>query len=90
MDFFDNGCDPVESTTWDKQHLKPVVSLDCYRSNLLASASCDGEIVVWIRKRSDPKFHLKDLKGKNATFIVRIKISLFILRLLNTNETCYL
>lgn len=58
--FFDNDQDPIEDTQWKIAHKQSIVSLDCYSSIILASASCDGQIIVWLRKNADAKLFLKD------------------------------
>lgn len=62
-DLYDNGAEDVDLVVWEKRHGKTIVSLDCYGKDLLASASPDGELIVWLRRSTDAKIRMKDLKG---------------------------
>lgn len=63
IDLYDNGAEDVDPVVWEKRHDKTIVSLDCYGRDLLASATPDGEIIVWFRRSADAKIQMKDLKG---------------------------
>ncbi|GBL88837.1 hypothetical protein AVEN_157445-1, partial [Araneus ventricosus] len=58
--FYDDGESTIEDTEWTPLHEQAIVSIDTYRRNMLASATCDGEIIVWLWKNEDAKLRLRD------------------------------
>lgn len=63
VDCYDNGAVDVDPFTWEKRHKKSIVSVDFYKNILLASASCEGEIFIWLQKSFEAKVRLRDSKG---------------------------
>ena len=84
IDLFDNGAESVDPVMWDKRHGKTIVSLDCYGHDLLASASPDGEIIVWFRRSADAKIQIRELKG----ILLRKYHSFFFFFIFNARKLC--
>ncbi|GFV57188.1 WD repeat-containing protein on Y chromosome [Trichonephila clavipes] len=61
--FYDDGEATVEDTEWKPLDKQTIVSVDTYSQNFLASASSQGEIIVWLWKNADVKLRVKDLEG---------------------------
>ncbi|KAG8201990.1 hypothetical protein JTE90_027460 [Oedothorax gibbosus] len=58
--FFDNDQDVLDDSQWKKVSEHSIVSVACYSNHILASASSDGQIVIWLRKNADAKLFLED------------------------------
>ncbi|XP_055944503.1 WD repeat-containing protein on Y chromosome-like [Argiope bruennichi] len=58
--FYDDGESRTGDIVWRTLHEQAIVSIDTYTRDLLASASCDGEIIVWLWKNEDAKLRMRD------------------------------
>ncbi|XP_071034541.1 WD repeat-containing protein on Y chromosome-like [Parasteatoda tepidariorum] len=60
ISFYDDGDTILEGAEWKRVHKQSVISMACCSKNILATASCDGEIVAWLWKNGDVKLHMMD------------------------------
>ncbi|GIY80789.1 WD repeat-containing protein on Y chromosome, partial [Caerostris darwini] len=58
--FYDDGEGTIEDNEWKPLNEETIVSIDNYGNNLVASASSEGEIVIWLWKNVDAKLRMKD------------------------------